>query len=68
MEDEFDYRKDLADIEEFCDYTDEVLNELDIDQLNLHYRDEHCAVFINGIGDTRCISANQINSIFINLI
>ena len=68
MEDEFDYRKDLADIEEYCNYIDEVLNELDIEEWKLHYRDDQCAIFINGIGDIICVSDIQINSVFINLL
>jgi len=63
-EEQYDYRADLAEIDEYCSYLDEILEDEITTSWTVLKRTQDYIIFINCVGNTRTISAQYINSVF----
>lgn len=64
MDEDFDYRSELAEIDEYCSYLEQTLEEELINSWTLIIRTKDYALFKNMLEETRTINANYINKIF----
>jgi len=60
----YDYRTDLAEIDEFCSYLDEILEDEITTSWTVLKHTENYIIYENCIGETRTISAKYIDEIF----
>lgn len=64
MDEDFDYRAEIAEIEEYCSYLDSIFEEELLASWILIRRTELYAIFTNKEGETRIIRAAYINNLF----
>lgn len=64
MNEDFDYRADLAEIDEYCSYLEQTLEDEITASWRLHERTKYYAVFINILNEIRTIGAEYINKAF----
>ena len=64
MDEDFDYRAEIAEIEEYCSYLDAIFEEELLASWILLERTETYAIFKNAEQDTRIIRAAYINNLF----
>lgn len=64
MDEDFDYRSDLAEIDEYCSYLEQTLEEELINSWMLIIRTKDYALFQNMLDEVRTIHADYINKIF----
>lgn len=64
MDEDFDYRSELAEIDEYCSYLEQTLEEELINSWTLIVRTKDYALFQNMLKETRTINADYINKIF----
>ena len=60
----YDYRADLAEIDEFCSYLDEILEDEIATSWTVLKHTDNYIIYENCIGETRTISAKYIDEIF----
>ena len=64
MSEDFDYRAELAEIDEYCSYLEQTLEEKINASWTLLERNKYYATFINMLDEIRIVMANNINKIF----
>jgi len=64
LDEDFDYRSELAEIDEYCSYLEQTLEEELINSWTLIVRTKDYALFQNMLKETRTINADYINKIF----
>ena len=64
MSEDFDYRAELAEIDEYCSYLEQTLEEEINASWVLLERNKYYATFINMLDDIRIVMAKNINKIF----
>ena len=63
-QDDFDYRTALAELDEYCNYLDQILEEEITTMWKMLKRTDSFIIFQNDILGTRTISAEYINNVF----
>ena len=64
MNEDFDYRSELAEIDEYCSYLEQTLEEDIVKSWTLIERTKDYAIFVNVLNEMRLIKASCINEIF----
>lgn len=64
MNEDFDYRSELAEIDEYCSYLEQTLEEDIVKSWTLIERTKDYAIFVNALNEMRLIKASCINEIF----
>ena len=69
MEDNFDYREILSELDDMDKLLESLENELEEEKLTywtLVFRNDNFAIFSDYQGETRIINANYINKLFLS--
>ena len=64
MIDDFDYRAEMQEIEEYCSYLDTIFEEELLASWTLVQRTEQYALFQNNENETRIVRAQYIDDLF----
>ena len=65
MNEDFDYRAELAEIDEYCSYLEQTLEEEITASWKLILHTKEYAIFKNMLDEIRTINADYINKVFI---